>query len=129
MDADVFYSPRHLTFIIVYMTTYADNTFYYRYLEADQPIYPAYHPQADGHDYVENVVKYSWSEARTLYTAVPGLHGKYVYAGGFHQGYFGTDDIINGGSKMLLSWTAPTGMDAASEMTEYQIITAAVQFA
>ncbi|MCJ1319028.1 hypothetical protein MMC15_004360 [Xylographa vitiligo] len=129
MDVDVFYSPRHLTFIIVYMTIYADSTFYYRYLQADQAILPPFAPGGNpSEDYVANILQYNWSEEYTLYKTGTGLSGAYTYAGGVHQGYFGADDIVNGGSKMLLSWTAPTGLDPASETSEYQIITAEIDW-
>ena len=129
MDIDVFYSPRHLTFIIVYMTAYADNTFYYRYLEADQGILPPFAPGGDSAtDYVENIVKYKWSEQQVLYKANPGLSGKYVYSGGAHLGYYGSQDIINGGIKLLLSWTAPTGLEPSTLSSEYEIVTAEVDF-
>jgi len=130
MDIDVFYSPRHLTFIIVYLTTYADSTFYYRYLEADQGILPHFVPGGDkSPDYIENILKYKWSDQKVLYKAAPGLSGKYIYSGGPHLGYFGSDDIINGGSKMLLSWTAPTGLDPSTLLSEYQIPTAEITWA
>lgn len=130
MDVDVFYSPRHLTFIIVYMTTYADSTFYYRYLEADQGILPPFVPGGDSSsDYVENILKYSWSEQQLLFKANPGLSGKYIYSGGAHLGYYGSNDIVNGGTKMLLSWTSPTGLDPSTLTSEYQIVTAEVDFA
>lgn len=129
MDIDVFYSPRHLTFIIVYMTAYADSTFYYRHLEADQGILPPFAPGGDSSsDYVENILKYSWSEQQLLFKASPGLSGKYVYSGGAHLGYYGSKDIINGGTKMLLSWTSPTGLDPSTLTSEYQIVTAEVDF-
>ncbi|MCJ1248665.1 hypothetical protein MMC30_005883 [Trapelia coarctata] len=129
MDVDVFYSPRHLTFIIVYMTIYADSTFYYRYLLADQGILPPFAPGANtSSDYVANILKYQWSAEMPLYKTGTGLSGKYTYAGGVHLGYFGVDDISNGGTKMLLSWTAPTGSDPASELSEYQIITAEIDW-
>lgn len=129
MDIDVFYSPRHLTFIAVYMTIYADSTFYYRYLEADQGILPPFAPRGDStKDYVENIFKYKWSAEQVLYKASPGISGKYIYAGGVHAGYYGSNDITNGGSRMLLSWTAPTGQDPASLISEYQIITAEINW-
>lgn len=129
MDIDVFYSPRHLTFIIVYMTAYADNSFYYRYLEADQGILPPFAPGGDSSsDYVENILKYNWSEQLLLFRTSPGLSGKYIYSGGAHLGYYGSNDIINGGTKLLLSWTAPTGLDPSTLSSEYQIITAEVDF-
>lgn len=109
------------------MSIYADSTFYYRYLDADRAIRPAYvSSKSEDKDYVENVLKYSWSEPQVLYKAAPGPSGKFVYAGGVHQGYFGEEDIVNGGTKMLISWTAPTGRDPSEEITEYQLVTAEV---
>ena len=129
MDVDLFYSPRHLTFVIVYMTIYADNTFYYRYLQANSSILPPFASGGDpASDYVENVLKYNWSAEQVLFKTPPTESGRYVYAGGVHQGYFGSNDIVNGGSKMLLSWTAPTGKDPSSEDSEYQIMTAEVDW-
>ncbi|KAL8715326.1 MAG: hypothetical protein Q9225_006409 [Loekoesia sp. 1 TL-2023] len=130
MDIDVFYSPRHMTFIVVYLTIYADSTFYYRYLKADHAIMPSYAPEGDGHsDCVENLLKYEWSDEQVLYRAKPGLGGSFIYSGGIHTRYFGSDDIVNGGSRMLLSWTAPTGQNPGSAVSEYQIVTAEVNFA
>ena len=130
MDIDVFYSPRHLTFIAVYLTIYADSTFYYRYLKADHPIIPSYAPGGEANsDCVENLLKYEWSDEQVLYKASPGLGGSFIYSGGIHTRYFGADDIANGGSRMLLSWTAPTGQNPASATSEYQIVTAEVDFA
>ena len=129
MDLEIFYSPRHLTFIIVYMTKYADNKFFFRYLKADQGILPSFAPGAKSDaDYVENILKYEWSEQQEVYTAPKSLSGKYVYAGAVHAGYYGSDDITNGGTRMLLSWTAPTGEDPASKNSEYQIIMAEVEW-
>ena len=98
-------------------------------MNADQAILPPYAPGGDpSSDYVENMVRYEWSEEHVLYKASPGLSRKYIYSGGVHQGYFGADDITNGGSKMLISWTAPTGLDPATEESEYQIVTAEVDW-
>ncbi|KAG8534367.1 uncharacterized protein KY384_001212 [Bacidia gigantensis] len=130
MDIDLFYSPRHLTFIIVYMTKYADNIFYFRYLKADNGILPPFAPGAKSDsDYVENILKFDWSEEQELYKAPKSLSGKYVYGGAVHVGYYGSDDITNGGSKMLLSWTAPTGENPAAVKSEYEIIMAEVDWA
>lgn len=127
MDVDVFYSPRHLTFIAIYLTIYADNVFYYRYLIADSAILPPFAPGGDKNsDYVENLLKYEWSDEQVLYKAKPGLNGKYIYSGGVHLGYFGSNDISNGGSRILLSWTAPTGKEPSTATSEYQIVTAEV---
>ena len=130
MDIDVFYSPRHLTFIAVYLTIYADNTFYYCYLKTPSAILPPYAPGGDPNsDYVENLIKYPWSDQQVLYKASPGKSGKYIYSGGVQSRYYGTDDIYNGGSKMLISWTAPTGEDPASMDSEYQLFTAEIDWA
>ena len=128
MDVNLFYSPRHLTFIMVYLTVYADNTFYFRYLKADHAILPSFAPGADQTDYVENILKYPWSDRRVLYKAPPSLSGRYIYAGGVHDGYYGSNDIKNGGTRMLLSWTAPTGKNPASLTSEYQILTAEIEW-
>ncbi|KAI4262609.1 MAG: hypothetical protein L6R42_002213 [Xanthoria sp. 1 TBL-2021] len=130
MDIDVYYSPRHQTFIAVYLTIYADSTFYYRYLKADHPIIPCYAPGGDTNsDYVENLLKYEWSDEQVLYKAKPGLAGAFIYAGGIHTRYFGSDDVVNGGTRLLLSWTAPTGENPGSADSEYQIVTAEVNIA
>ncbi|KAI9822028.1 MAG: hypothetical protein M1832_003200 [Thelocarpon impressellum] len=130
MDGDIFYSPAHLTFIFVFLNPFADNTFYFSYLEADHAILPPSVPGADPNsDYAENLVKFGWSDPQVLYKATAGPTGMYIYAGGVHQGYFDDDDITNGGKKMLLSWTAPTGKNPASDPSEYSIMTAEVEFA
>ena len=130
MDVNVFYSPRHLTFIIVYLTTYADNIFHYRYLLADQAIRPHYAPGGEADpDYVDNIYKYKWSEELFLYQAPKSLSGKYIYAGAVHAGYYGSNDITNGGTRMLLSWTSPTGEKPESLLSEYQIVTAGIDWA
>lgn len=129
MDVDIFYSPRHLTFIAVYLTIYADSTFYFRYLETDMAIRPPYAPGGNvADDFVANVLRFKWSDEALLYKATPGLNGKYIYSGGVHKGYYGSDDITNGGSRMLLSWTAPTGLDPSAFTSEYQIMTAEVDW-
>ncbi|KAI9889261.1 MAG: hypothetical protein M1814_005636 [Vezdaea aestivalis] len=126
MDGDMFYSPYHSTFIFVYLTPYADNTFYFRYLLTDKPIIPAYVNGGSNEDYVENIVKLKWSDPQVLYKASPGPTGKYIYAGGVQAGYYDGDDITNGGKKMMLSWTAPTGGDPSSLASEYMFVTAEI---
>jgi hypothetical protein len=127
MDIDVFYSPHHATFIMVYLTCDADNTFYYRYLQSDHAIAhpcPTSSSTSNESDCVENITKYPWSEPQILYQS-PAPPLGYIYAGAVHAGYFGTDDVTNGGTKMLLSWTQHTGMDAASPQSGYAHMTAA----
>ena len=126
MDFDMFYSPHHATFIMVYLTPYADNTFYWRYLKADHAILPPYAGGDSSADYVENIVKYNWSEEEVLYQAATPSAGGYIYGGSVHAGYFGDDDITKGGTRILLSWTEHTGKDAATPDTGYAHMTAAV---
>jgi hypothetical protein len=130
-NGDIFYSPYHLTFIFVYLTIYADSTFYYQYLMADEPILPPTAPGAgsSSSDYVEALLKYPWSESQILYKAQPGPTGRYVYSGGIQQGYYGDSDITNGGKDMLLTWTVPTGANPAALDSEYQFVTAHLKFA
>ena len=123
MDLDVVYSPYHKTFVMVYLTPNADNTFYYRYLKPESPILP---PHAGGtEDYAEAMVRDEWSGEQKLYTAHDPATG-YIYAGALHSGYFGVDDITNGGTKMLLSWTEHTGQDASSPASGYAHMTVVV---
>ncbi|KAF1983748.1 hypothetical protein K402DRAFT_423353 [Aulographum hederae CBS 113979] len=126
-SVDIFYSPRHLTYILVYLPNYADNAFYYRYLLADHAIIPSYAGGTDD-DIAENLVRYSWSNETLLYQAEPGLSGAFISSGGIHQGYFGDDDITNGGTSLLLQWSVPTGLDPAGPTGEYQLITARVEW-
>jgi hypothetical protein len=122
-DLDMFYSPYHGTFIMVYLTPNADNTFYFRYLKSNTAIVPPYSGGLG--DYVENIVKDQWSSEQVLYKAASPPEA-YIYAGGVHAGYFGGDDIASGGVKMLISWTQHTGQDAASPATGYSHMTAVV---
>ena len=127
-DMDIFYSPRHLTFIMVYMNPFADNTIYYRFLNASAPIMPLYQDEGnEGADYVENIVKQPWSSQQKLYS-IPKPDEGYAYSGSVHQGYFGKDDVTNGGRKMLLSWTVKTGVDAGTPRTGYELQTAVIEF-
>ncbi|KAK5955253.1 hypothetical protein OHC33_003935 [Knufia fluminis] len=91
----------------------ADNTFYYRYLVGkDNSTLTINPPGQQGGDieYVENLITNVWSEQHVLFT-VPTPERGYAYAGGMHAGYFGTDDITNGGTKMLCTWTEHTEVD------------------
>jgi len=116
---------------MVYLTPHADNTFYYRYLRASDPIAPPYSDAATSssdYDYVEEILKHPWSEEQVLYKADSPPAGNYIYAGGVHAAYFGNDDITKGGTKLLLSWTEHTGEDAASPKSGYAHMTAGVEF-
>lgn len=130
-DFDLLYSSYHKTFLMVYLTRHTDNTFYYRHLQASDPILPPYarvdNPPSD-YDYVEEVLKQPWSEEKVLYKADTPPAGNYIYAGSVHAGYFGPDDITQGGKKALLSWTQHTGEDAASPRSGYAHMTARVEF-
>ena len=129
MDLDIFYSPRHQTFVMVYLTRYADNIFYYRYLKSPFPLVPQYNATSSSvsnPDLVENIVKYPWSEERLLLRVATPRAGNYIYAGSVHTGYFREKDITNGGTMMLLTWTEKTGEDAASPQSGYAHMSAAV---
>ena len=88
MDFDLFYSPYHKTFIMVYLTSYVDDTFYYRYLQAPEPIEPptftsdanvntsfflrdrTIHEKDGQHqDQVESILHHTWSPEQILYEA------------------------------------------------------------
>ncbi|KIW73239.1 hypothetical protein PV04_01373 [Phialophora macrospora] len=110
-DLDVVYVPAIRSFLMIYLNTLADNTFYYRHLRLDL--------DADEKDFdVENIVKAKWSDEGVLAKIDAPMEG-YIYAGGMHAGYFGDDDITNGGSKVLITWTEHTGLDAASPESGY----------
>ncbi|KAK5046583.1 hypothetical protein LTR84_007344 [Exophiala bonariae] len=101
---DVFYVPAVRSFVMVYLNTYGDNTFYYRHLPLDLDVVP-------GGDYVEKILTSEWSGEKVL--AKPDApEREFIYSGGVHLGYFGDDDITNGGWKMLITWTEKIGRDA-----------------
>lgn len=119
-DLDVIYVPALHSFMMIYLNTFADNTFYYRHLPLDLG--------ADQNgSYVENIVTSKWSDEKVLVKLDSPVQG-YVYAGGMHAGYFEDDDITNGGWKMLITWTEHTGKDAASPESGYAHQSAYVEF-
>lgn len=119
-NMDIFYVPALRSFIMVYLNIFGDNTFYYRHLPLDLDVVP-------GGDYVENIVTGKWSEEKVL--ARPGAPAReFLYSGGVHSGYFGDEDITNGGWKMLLTWTEKTGKDAYSPDAGYAHKSAYVRF-
>lgn len=113
MNMDLIYSPAHKTFIMIYLTPQADNTFYYRYLMSKDNqtlrIEPPYEDGGDD-DYVAKILTNTWSQEKVLFS-VPVPQRGYAYAGGIHAGYFGGDDIANGGRKMLCTWTEHTSIN------------------
>lgn len=44
------------------------------------------------------------------------------------MGYFEDNDLINGGSQLLITWTAETGKDAASIYGGYTLMSAIVSW-
>ncbi|TKA79156.1 hypothetical protein B0A49_02795 [Cryomyces minteri] len=128
MDGDIFYSPHHKTFLFIYLNPYADNKFYYRYLQSDHAVIPSYSDANGEEDYVENIVRHTWSDERVLFEAPMPKNGHYIYAGGVQMGYFEGDDVTNGGKRMLISWSAPTGENPASSDSEYQFCTAEINW-
>ncbi|KAI1629112.1 hypothetical protein EDD37DRAFT_37068 [Exophiala viscosa] len=119
-DLDVVYVPALRSFLMIYLNTLADNTFYYRYLPLDLNV------TQSGY-YVDNIVTGQWSEEKILANITAPVEG-YIYAGGMHAGYFGDDDITNGGLKMLITWTEHTGEDAASPDSGYAHKSAYIEF-
>jgi hypothetical protein len=110
-DLDVIYVPAMHSFLMVYLNTLADNTFYYRHLPLDL--------NASDQDYdMDHIVTAAWSDEQVLAEIDAPVEG-FIYAGGVHAGYFGADDITNGGCKMLITWTEHTGKDAASPESGY----------
>ena len=109
LDLDVIYVPAMRSFLMMYLNTVADNTFYYRHLPLDLNA---------GDNDVENIVKAKWSDEKVLAKIDAPAEG-YIYAGGMHAGYYGADDITNGGYKMLITWTEHTGHDATSAESGY----------
>lgn len=105
-NLDLLYSPRHLSWVLVYETPYADNRFYYQVLKATEPILPSY---AGGNydDIVTAVYEFPWSDPILLFQAPTPANGHYVYGGGVNPGYFDDDDFVNGGTKMLVHWSEP----------------------
>ncbi|KIW50091.1 hypothetical protein PV05_11712 [Exophiala xenobiotica] len=118
-DLDLVYVPALRSFVMVYLNTLADNTFYYRHLPLDLDV--------DQNDEYDRIVTSQWSDEKVL-TKIDSPAEGYIYAGGIHAGYFGDDDITNGGWKVLITWTEHTGKDAASAESGYAHKSAYVDF-
>lgn len=121
MNMDMIYSPAHKTFIMIYLTSEADNTFYFRYLVSKDnenlSIVPPYEAK-DNIQFVEEILTNAWSDEEVLFS-IPAPARGYAYAGGLHAGYFGSDDIANGGTKMLCTWTEHTEVDPEKPESGY----------
>lgn len=130
MNMDVIYSPVYKTFIMIYLTPEADNTFYYRYLvnsdNTTTAIVPPYEVGGD-ENYVEQILAKTWSEEKILFS-IPSPERGYAYAGGLHAGYFGDGDITNGGTKMLCTWTEHTNVDPDKPESGYAHKSQVVEF-
>jgi len=122
-SSDIFYSPYHKTFINVYADRYIDNQILWRYLQVPSG---GITPKYDGSDFYANIFNYPWSNVQTLLHAPTPGNGQYIYSSGPNLGYFEDDDITNGGNKMLLTWTAPTGQGGESPATAYALPAAVV---
>ena len=124
---DIFYSPRHMTFICVYQDAGFDSTIFWKYLNAPKPIIPKY-AGGDEVDIVQNIYKYEWKDQGPLYEPAQPSGGR-AYNGGMHAGYYDADDITNGGDKMLIAWIGPTaGGQMNSASAGYEHFTTTVQF-
>lgn len=85
---DIFYSPRHLTFIMIFQNVYCDNNIYWRYLKPSAPILPTYAGGTQD-DIVEWITKSSWGPTSVL-LSLPAAGSGYTYGGGkfaFESGY------------------------------------------
>ena len=129
LDFDIIYAPAYDNFIMIYTTYNPDNTFYYRFVDPKHNKANLIAPYKNGgnDNYAEAIVTGTWSARAKLYQAPDPAVGS-LYAGAVHQGYFGNNDITNGGKKMLLTWTEHTGQDATSEATGYALMSAVVEF-
>ena len=149
MDFDLIYSPLHRTFLMIYLTPHADNTFYYRWLMAPAPIISPHSANfsssasssssdrvnanntgvnEEDDDIVQQILHHPWSAEQILIKAPAPPAGNYIYAGSVHAGYFAEgEDVTTGGAKMLLSWTQRTGVDAAEVGGGYALVTAEVE--
>ncbi|RMZ84152.1 hypothetical protein DV738_g550, partial [Chaetothyriales sp. CBS 135597] len=125
MDFDLIYAPYYQTLIMIYITNMADNTFYYRVCQPGQ-IIPPYQEHGRS-DWGEFMLSCNWTAREVLYET-PTPQREFSYAGGVHAGYYGDDDITNGGHKMLISWTSKTGESAASPDAGYAHNTASVNW-
>lgn len=117
---DIFWSPKHSTFMMVYQTYYADNNFYWRYLQLPagvsiKPIWAGGSQQ----DFVQAIYTYPWSADIFLFTTPAPADGSYTYGGGAMQGYYDGSDITRGGSRMLLTWTEQSGQNPGSGTSGY----------
>ncbi|RMZ79625.1 hypothetical protein DV737_g3326, partial [Chaetothyriales sp. CBS 132003] len=111
MDFDLIYAPYYQTLAMVYLGNMADNTFYYRFCQP-RNIIPAYEQHGQS-DWAEAIKSCNWTAREVLYVT-PRPQREFIYAGGVHAGYYGEDDITNGGQKMLISWTSKTGSSPES---------------
>jgi hypothetical protein len=109
---------------MVYLTSHLDNTFYFMYLNAS--VHPCNMPGCS--DYVESITKHNWSAQKVLFRAESDPTEEKIESGGPCLGYFGEDDISNGGTKMLLTWTARTGQNASGSTSEYEMRSAVVDW-
>lgn len=124
---DVFYSPKHATFIMVYQSYYADNAFYWRYLKANHAIVPRWLGGTDD-DFVTNLWKSPWSTQTLLYnTPAPPAANSYTYGGGAFPGYYDAQDITVGGGRMLITWTQPTGKSCQAPCCARALLTCVVR--
>jgi hypothetical protein len=131
LDFDIVYSPKAKTFIMIYLVYPPDNTFYWRqlYPEHDMTtgVLPPYMPRGDVH-WADKIVTGKWDTVDNVLYKAPQPARGFIYAGGVHAGYFGDDDITNGGEAVLISWTEHTGQPGESSESGYAHMTIRVNF-
>jgi hypothetical protein len=124
VDLDIIYMPKSATFMMIYTVFPPDNKFYWRQLYPHPGthigVYPPYKQYGDDH-WADTMLTGDWeSKAHVLYTVPDPAVGS-MYAGGVHAGYFGNEDITNGGDSILLTWTEHTGKSGDAPESGYAI--------
>jgi hypothetical protein len=117
VDLDILYLPKSSTFLMIYTTYPPDNKFYFRELLPHPGTTEGTFPPYTGFgysdvNYADTIMTGKWaSEGAVLYEVHPEV--AMMYASGVHAGYFGEEDVTNGGDSILLSWTEQTGKSGA----------------
>jgi hypothetical protein len=122
VDLDIIYMPKAKTFMMIYTSFPPDNTFYYRQLYPNTDhtvgVYPPYEKYGD-ELWAETIITGKWEDNDHVLYKVPNPAMGTMYAAGVHAGYYGSDDIVNGGNSILVSWTEHTGKEGESPESGY----------
>lgn len=122
IDLEIIYMPKSRTFMMIYTVFPPDNTFYYRqlypYSDHKRGVHPPYEQYGD-EQWGDTIVTGEWEEDQHVLYKVPDPAVGRMYAGGVHAGYYGNEDITNGGDSILLTWTEHTGKEGESPESGY----------